>query len=312
MSLRRGFRHFLNVVYVLFNLFLLLCIMFLFDGYSAQLPFKMVLTVLFIQVILFYVSFLRVRVSLYSKNGDMIKKDSGEIVINVAKHGFYPFKKIEFDLKYKNQFEKEYSVKKYVIELGDGKSADEIVKIDDLKCGINEVHIENAVIYDMFGFANVLLGKKRHKGKAEFVVMPKIIDVPIDISLLRYMTEEEAMDYFTDEENEFSDYNIREFRDGDKLNKIHWKLSSKSDEIMVLSDASSSEPFAYVFTDFESDENIYEMLDRCYSECYKLANLSFSHYLAWKGRNGGMKRKLIVDLKTLDDTVIQIMTETKE
>lgn len=313
MVVKRCLKHIRNIVYLLVILFLLLCIMILYQTYSAQIPFKMVLFVMSIQLVLFLIARFRVQVKFYTINEKLLHQYQTDLAVNIVKHGIFPYKKIEFTLKYKNEYDDDFTTEKYKIDLKEGSNIRERIRLSDLKCGIYEVHIEHMVIYDMFGFASIGVRKKNYTQNLEFVVMPATYDVKIEPDKLQYMTEEEATEYFTDSD-EMSDYKIREFMNGDKLNKIHWKLTSKKDEIMVISDEAASEPFVYITFDLKNREMIHAMYEDCYSQCEKLVYMGLVFYVAWEEMGYGsmiLKRKQVRDISTLNQTVVHMMTVTR-
>lgn len=71
---------------------------------------------------------------------------------------------------------------------------------------------------------------------------------------------------------------LREYRDGDKLNRIAWKLSGKTgDELIVRDSSSKSEPVYLLLFDIYSAEDSEETADRLYELYYTAAETMCSH-----------------------------------
>lgn len=71
---------------------------------------------------------------------------------------------------------------------------------------------------------------------------------------------------------------LREYRDGDKLNRIAWKLSGKTgDELIVRDSSSKSEPVYLLIMDLYSAENDPRTADRLYELYYTAADTMCSH-----------------------------------
>ena len=255
MYVKRCLKHIRNIICLAVVAVALFCVMILYRDYSAQLPLKMGLFVIAFQWVLFFATVFRVRVKIHVKKRKKQSSYTTDFVIAVKKHSIFPYKKMEFTLKYKNQYSDEFITEKYKVDLKERSNIKEYIRLRDLKCGIYEVRIEDMIMYDMFGIASMPLRKKCYTKNFEFIVMPAVYDIKMEIDKLKTMTEEEAADYFM-ESDELSDYAIREFRDGDKLNKIHWKLTSKKDEIMVIHEDVNSEPFVYISYDIRNRQNI--------------------------------------------------------
>lgn len=99
-------------------------------------------------------------------------------------------------------------------------------------CGIINVHVKRVVIYDYFLICS---GKKRADEHVEVAVFPE--ETMLDLHTL-YDEEKDSgeepyrtsvLDYHAPEEIS----QIREFREGDRIRSIHWKLSARTDTLYV-------------------------------------------------------------------------------
>lgn len=83
-------------------------------------------------------------------------------------------------------------------------------------------------------------------------------------------------------------FSIREYREGDRLHRIHWKLSSKKDQYMIKEYSLPVNCSAIVFLDFYyngSEEDIYsfidEIVERAVSLSYTFIMYEYVHYFIW-------------------------------
>ncbi len=317
MQIRRKLCFLRNVLYISVILLLLLGIMFLYTDYSAQIPFKLVLDVLIIQLVLFRIFAFRVRIDIQCVNGNIAyNNEEIDFVMFLNKRAFYPYKRVEYTIRYKNQYDEKYQTKKVKSELSEKKCQNAVEKLGFLKCGFNEVIIEDIVIYDMFGLASASLNRRmkqedRHKC---LIVLPAVVDVEIDEGNLLNLNHDEAEDYFGENgaDNSFDNYEIRRFMAGDKLNKIHWKLSTKTDELMVRDSRYETDSMIYVFFDLCQSSDMDEEFGKKTSVCAKLLNMGYPVYMTWfeySSRIGDYvrKRRFVNNVKRLEEGVIELM-----
>ena len=317
MKMKRTLQVAGSIFHVAILLAVLLCIMFLYTDYSAQIPFKLVFLVLLVQLVVFEILVSRVKIAMVCKNGGVVFNDENtRIIFQIDKGSLYPFKKVEYLVKYRNHFEQEYHYKKVKVDLREKKKQSEEWNLGKLMCGYYEMSIENVIVFDLFGFGSRSLTKKSFAGGKTlgFVSLPAIRDVVVQEQELCCMTEEEAEERFGEEvsSGNIDIYDIREFEDGDKLNKIHWKLSSKQDEWMVRDTKSSLEQKVYVFFDLCSDEDLNEMFTQKTSLCAKILEMGYSLYVSWfaySGRTGKYinRRELVTSLDQLQKVLLVLL-----
>ncbi len=94
-------------------------------------------------------------------------------------------------------------------------------------CGLVETQTRWLKIYDMLGIFFIPV---RFNTAAEILVIPKTANCSEEVltgkqAIIGY--KKKAGGGFSD------DYEIREYRDGDNLRNVHWKLSAKNDDLMV-------------------------------------------------------------------------------
>lgn len=282
MEIRRKFNLIRNIIYVIAILISLMCLMFLYNNYSAQIPLKVILYILSVQFLAFQISARRMRISLVSRDRQVVYHDG---IVNMAllidKRSVFPFKKVEIIIKYRSRYLDGYKKKKLTIELKDGRRQCENFEIAGLCCGYSDFVIESIFLYDAFAFTSIKL--KCRYNPISIAVMPEIVPMNIDIAQIKRIPVD-GFETFSEsgrgnDNNEL--YNIREFRDGDSLNRIHWKLSSKQTELMVREDLTQIETNLYVFFDLCKSVDVNKMFREAASVCYELLDGGYPFYIAF-------------------------------
>lgn len=97
------------------------------------------------------------------------------------------------------------------------------------------VRLKKARCFDMLGVCALPLPKRKYHAVEEITVLPKVYPVPVEIGNRSrdFAVEQERYVTGSREENNTEQFWIREYRQGDRLRNIHWKLSAKEDDLMV-------------------------------------------------------------------------------
>ena len=151
--------------------------------------------------------------------------------------------------------------------------------------GCYEFKVECFHVYDPFGW---FYFGYHGKSSAQVMVMPTIKELQIRLG--------EGVKHFYGETMEYDDlmagqdasevFDVREFLDGDKLQRIHWKLSARTDELMVKED-SLPKSCAIVLFMPEGVLSRSENLNFMASLSYSLMDAKCPHYVVWQSKSSG-------------------------
>jgi len=155
---------------------------------------------------------------------------SCNIIAKNSKPFFFSLVNCKFSIK--NEVIGEVTVGELIFPLG-GKNDNCIVPfiLDSKFCGSIVINVKSVKIYDLFGLAGV-------KGKipvtSETIVLPDTFSPQLVVSA--YKAKDVEADDYSQTKAGFDPsetFAIRDYRPGDSLNRIHWKLTEKFDEILV-------------------------------------------------------------------------------
>ncbi|MDE7298032.1 MAG: DUF58 domain-containing protein [Lachnospiraceae bacterium] len=183
--------------------------------------------------------------------------------------------------KKKLTFAPERGEHRYSFELSSGHSA------------CLEFIVRSARVFDLLGLFSVQRpGRRERKGAeaAEVVVMPRLYE--LDASPVRanpyVLVESEVYSGTKSGDDPSEIFDIREYREGDRLNRIHWKTSARTDQLMVKEFGLPVDRSVLLLADFGSGEQREDELGR--RDAVREAVLSLSmrltedgqaHLLAW-------------------------------
>ncbi len=101
-----------------------------------------------------------------------------------------------------------------------------------LCCGRVSLRLASCQVADVFGFRAVPLSRISHA--SSYSVYPPIIDVAVQMARAdRASAQGATYDPYRHGQDPTEVFETREYRDGDSMKSVHWKLSARFDDLMV-------------------------------------------------------------------------------
>jgi len=201
------------------------------------------------------------------------------IQYEIHNDAFIPLKKISVGLKYSELRSRKWESARQVLRDVPKGTSMKAGRLRVGRAGYFEFLTAKTRVYDPFGIFSMSLKKK---GIAHAMVLPRIEEVPVRLGEAVKHFYGEAMTY--DELSPGHDpseiFDVREFRDGDKLQRVHWKLSARMDELMVKENALPKTCPILIFMP-EGDLEAQGILDYVTSLSFTLMDLKCGHYVIW-------------------------------
>ncbi|KAF5038362.1 hypothetical protein DSECCO2_555080 [anaerobic digester metagenome] len=147
-------------------------------------------------------------------------------------------------------------------------------------CGMIKCSISELKIYDALG----LFSFRKETESSYFVsILPSVYHLMAMSSKIQQDIKNNIISRTVkgNDPSEFMD--VREYRDGDRLARIHWKLSDKYDQIMVkdFGDPISNDVLLLFDLNGNSDEKICGLLDAVYSISNFLIKNQITYEIQW-------------------------------
>lgn len=158
-----------------------------------------------------------------------------------------------------------------------------------LQPGCYEFELKKIRFYDFLG---LFYWEKKQQVFANAIVLPEIHEIPVMLgeSARNFWGEAEIYNELKPGYDPSEMFDVREFRDGDKLQSVHWKLSAKSGELMVRE---NSLPKACPVVLFLNCANI-----MCYASLsFSLMDAKCPHFVVWHSN----KQKDIIRARVDDE-----------
>ena len=176
---------------------------------------------------------------------------------------------------------------------------------DTAHCGAQEYRVTRARVWDYLGLFSLpsRLPEPAHLLVEPVPIAPDPIHIP-DGQGVRPSADTAAR------RGRGEDYDLREYRPGDAMRSVHWKLSSKRDELIVREPADTLTPLPLITFDHrEPLEQLDETLDRLTGYSRAMLAVQQPHAILWLSPKGTPVRRDVCDEKDLRDCLLAILSQ---
>lgn len=228
------------------------------------------------------------------------KGSDAQLFFEAENRSFLPVSEVKISFSYQDNCGKK---KKASIEmpLSAGQKAQAIFRIPAEYCGMLQVSLCKYRCFDFWHltafssyFRTVRTGILRRHPKQEllFFVMPQLKEQELDASVLaaRLPDETECEVYSKTQKGDDPSeiFDIREYQPGDRIQRIHWKLSSKKDMQMVKDFSLPMECHMWILIDHNIGKpganaatRYNQVLEQAVTLSYSLLVNQLLHNVAW-------------------------------
>jgi len=152
--------------------------------------------------------------------------------VKIRNKGVLPAGKVEVRVENKNVLHKKGKAQWIALDdisLGERKYH---LKLKLKGAGCHEISVTQMKIYSLFGLIYL---KHRCKDFSSVLIMPEVYSANVQITeaVRNFLGDADVYDEFRPGHDAGETFEIRAYREKDKLQSIHWKLSAKMDDLMV-------------------------------------------------------------------------------
>ncbi|MHB8127475.1 MAG: DUF58 domain-containing protein [Mobilitalea sp.] len=215
--------------------------------------------------------------------------NKGEVVpisIQMNNPTIFPISNLKIYINYKNAYSPQKYKKEFSVSIDGRTKTSVICNMFSEYAGNFEISLKGIRIYDYLKLFSL---KKKLRGELKVAILPYFYELPENDISSRNARMVES-DYYSsvksgDDPSEV--FTIREYREGDRLQRIHWKLSRKQDQLMIkeFSDPLNCSVLLFINLSIPKGENVLSYMDAIL-ECALSISFSFlakgqMHYLSW-------------------------------
>ena len=167
--------------------------------------------------------------------------------------------------------------------------------------GNYEIYLRKLRIYDITG----LFGwNVRMKNQGAIQVMPELHDVPVRMTLAtkNFYGEADVYDETTPGHDNSELFQVREYRPGDRLQNVHWKLTAKQDELIVKEHSLPKACPVILFLSYQPKKRrqLLNFMEAVASLSFSIMDAGCPHYVVWyDGSELDVKRARVDDEESL-------------
>lgn len=238
------------------------------------------------------------------------KQQMFHIMLFLENHSIFPLPKLSVELKYRNgactKWKKEY----YYISLNERCTQQVSCGVTSQYCGRMEFELSRVYLSDPLGVLRLCY---RTKQNMKVSILPKFYEIPqirCNWGNNVYLEEEEySKTRSGDDPSEL--FNIREYQQGDRINRIHWKLTAKEGTLMVKEFGLALDYSVVLLLELgdwkiQQEQVINAVIETAGSISMKMIQINRLHFLAWCDEGGELRRVRIDSEESLYDALAQM------
>lgn len=215
-------------------LFLILCaaaFFILFIDTMSLLILILTLVFPFIQYFFLIFTSRKITASIKTENSNALKDDETKIILDIANHSHFPVSCAYAVIEIQNTLTGELQTLTTMMPVSANNIQTIKFSVSYKHCGRVIISLKNLKIYDyikMFS-RNVSTGAVN-----DMMILPDRITISPVVDT-QIATSADSDDFSKDKPGDDCSeiFDIREYTEGDKINRIHWKLTSKCDKLML-------------------------------------------------------------------------------
>jgi uncharacterized protein (DUF58 family) len=230
------------------------------------------------------------------------RREAVPIMIQLRNPTIFPIANIYITISYYNTFS---NVRKYYTQ-------DVNVSVDrhglaQVTCSLSSEHTGNLVIslsrVRIFDYLKIFSLRKKNLGQIKVAILPSYHELTENYldNRNRMQIESDSFSSVKSGDDPSEVYAIREYREGDRATRIHWKLSVKQNQLMIKDFSEPLNCSVVIFADLAT-ANDGDVLTYTDSKLECALSLSYSfmlngqvHYFAWYDNNLGTCRRVRVE-----------------
>lgn len=169
-------------------------------------------------------------------------------------------------------------------------------------CGLLELRVDRARVYDYLGLFSLRVAPPP---PARLLCRP--VPAQVELPALPEGQGVRPSPASAARPSPGDDYDLRDYRPGDPMRSIHWKLSSKWDELIVRERGVTAAPLPLLTLDrFGPPETLDKLLDRLLGASCALLSVQRPHAVLWLGPDAAPHTRVVSDEKELTACLLDL------
>lgn len=220
-----------------------------------------------------------VTAELIAKNAPLQKNEALPIQLKVYTKFFSPSCRVKIKLAIRNELLQQEETRLFFMTASHSVQTVEQIFSSEY-CGMLSISIKELRIYDAIGFFSF---HKKNESKCYIAVLPTLYPLMDINSGILQDVQNNTPSHIIKGTDPSEILDIREYKDGDRLSRIHWKLSNKYDQLISkdLGDIISNDVLVLFDFNGSNNEELSGLMDAVYSIFNFLLDNNITYDVEW-------------------------------
>lgn len=232
------------------------------------------------------------------------------ILLLLSNRSIFPLPKVCIELRYQNKFSEQWKKELYYISLQERCTQQISCGVKCEYCGNVEFKLGRVYLYDPLGLFCFRIPVNQ---SMKVSVLPKFYELAqVKLSWNGdVLLEEESYSTVKGGDDPSELYKLREYLPGDRMNRVHWKLTAKEGSLMIKEFGLPLDCSVVLLLETAQEGKDTEVLtdavlESASSLSMHLVRMKTLHFLAWLDKSGEVKRNRIDSEERLYETLAEI------
>ena len=257
-----------------------------YDGYLAQFLLVCVIALPLLSLLLSLWGLLKLRLSLAPSASQITQGEGGQWQVRVQTPSALPVSRLTMLLTFRNSLTGQERRQRLPL-IGLSGVTVRTFPMEGAHCGLLTCQLSRVKALDFLGLFALPISIP---SPAHTLVLPS----PVPREELPELPQIPMGETFNRDTPSVEDYELREYRPGDPLHSIHWKLSSKHESLVVREPVHSGLPQAALTFDlYGTPERLDRVLGRLWTASLSLIGRDTPHTILWLDPSQGQQQELV-------------------
>lgn len=305
---------------IIFAALIIICSVF-YVMYLWNFALVLLVIMIAVPVVMFLITFLASRkmsVEMTLKNTAAAKNENFPVQIKVNNRSIIPIGKADVHIHYYNVFNNQINTFQLFMPIQAKNVQSVTFQLSSKFCGIVNIFCKQIYIYDPLRIFKFRIGRNV---SVQAAVMPEGHEIEGIVNFTDRVNEEsESFSEHKPGDDPSEVFDLRGYHPGDKLNRIHWKLSSKKDEFIVKDYSLPVDIPCLIFIDlhcYEDSKYTLPVFDTLMESLVSLSQFLISNERAhtivyYSGRRGEFVEKNITDPESMTIAIQEIVLSVSD
>lgn len=270
----------------------------MYDAYYLWIILITLLVLPFIVFAILCYSYRRVRVEMLTSVHVAGKDETIPVTMQITNPTIFPVPYLRINATYRNLYSSNELAKVIFASVVSSGSSKVICNLTSNHAGNIVINLDSYRIYDYLKLFSL---KKRLDCILKVAILPRYYELEDIDSRYKMTVESDDHSPYKSGDDPSEVYEIREYREGDRPQRIHWKLSIKLDRLMVKEFGDPTDCLDIIFISLCLPDGadilfyIDSILECALSISYTFLLRRNPHYIAWYDAESSICRKVKVE-----------------